>query len=131
MLINDIFQDCPRKPLDFQKLRPLLKDLHRLKLEYNYGVFPDAFPYLLELCPQLKSLDLGKGKTSDNNFIVQDWMLPCLHQLKNLEVLTICGSAISNLTPLTGLPLLRELSFQNCNQIKDISPLGHLPICVF
>jgi Leucine-rich repeat (LRR) protein len=68
----------------------------------------------LELCPNLKTLNLDSNQISD---------ISPLSSLIGLTDLSLGNNQVSEISPLSGLSNLRMLSLSG-NQISDISPLS-------
>ena len=96
----------------------------------------------LRMCTKMKALDLGHNYLDNADFLY--WM-PELEVLilspnygrlldispvancKNLVYFEIFSSAITDLSPLSGLTKLRDLNLTRDDRVTDISPLYDLP----
>lgn len=100
--------------------------------------------YPLRMCTRLKALDLGHNYLYDLEFLrwlpdIEVLIISPNHRvlkdislvgtLKNLVYLECFNTAISDLTPLSGLTKLRDLNISRSGtgQVTDLSPLYDLP----
>ena len=77
----------------------------------------EEFYPLLNYCTDLRALDLGHNKISN---------LEAFSKLTKLEVLILCGSSLSDLSPLVNFPNLNYLEIFDCPKITDLTPIGEL-----
>ena len=96
----------------------------------------------IRMCTKLKALDLGHNYIENIDFL--NWMpelevlilspnygrlldISPIANCPNLVYLELFSSRITDLTPLSGLTKLRDLTLTRCTEVRDLSPIYELP----
>ena len=92
---------------------PLLKKLCKLCLTFSKSLTNEDMSVLKD-CPWLMSLDLMYSSGIEN--------IQFLSSFSKLEVLNLCSTKVSSLSPLVGCISLRDIDLRDTG-VSDLSPL--------